>query len=225
LESTQPTYIQFNTPLASTTDGIFCHLNNALTSASIPPGSISLTIKFWAFPSIKIHDKKIAILTIHNPSLSMQIISVIQAAIPYSLSTTTDTLPHPPTINNIDATPYSTSFPLNCCIKTCPFYNGGASIFNNITNKLNIAQLHRTYLHHDFLTTLPTHILTSIGWTHCHATCNYFSHLPLTEINIANNATLTQLTTNPHHPHHNQDGHLFLLYVPSQDIQPLPSSS
>jgi hypothetical protein len=175
LESTQPTYIQFNTLLDSTPNGISHQLNNALTSASIPPGSISPTIKFWAFPSIKIHDKKIAFLTIHDPSLSMCIISVIRLAIPYSLPTTTDILPHPPTITNIDATPYSTSFPLNCRIKTCPFYNGGASIFNNNPNGLSIPQLHRTSLHHNLLTTLPTHILTSIGWAHCHANCHYFS--------------------------------------------------
>jgi hypothetical protein len=123
--------------------------------------------------------QKIAFLTIHDPSLSTRVMSVIGSAIPYSLPMTTDTLPHTPTITDIGTTPYSTSFPLNCRIKTCPFYNGGTSIFNDNTDRLNIAQLHGTSLHHNLLTTLPTHTLTSIGWARCHATCHYFSLSPI----------------------------------------------
>jgi hypothetical protein len=63
-------YVQFNTPLQSTKINIFSTLASALTNASIPPDSISTTIQFWAFPSTRIIDEKLAFITILDPTLT-----------------------------------------------------------------------------------------------------------------------------------------------------------
>jgi hypothetical protein len=55
-DTPSPIYIQFNTPLHSTPDELFNQLTSTLTKASIPLGSISSTISFWAFSSIKVSD-------------------------------------------------------------------------------------------------------------------------------------------------------------------------
>jgi len=98
------------------------------------PDSISTTIHFWAFPSTRIIDQKLAFVTILDPTLTPTIISIIQSTFDLSLPTPIDTLPTPSSHSDVDTTTDpdpDSQFPHNCRIISCPFYNGGTNIFSH----------------------------------------------------------------------------------------------
>ncbi len=66
--------------------------------------------------------------------------SIRMQSFPLPVPAIIDVLPNPPThtIDDVDTASYFTSqFPHNCRIKTCPFYNGGEEIFSDDSNGLD----------------------------------------------------------------------------------------
>jgi hypothetical protein len=202
-------YVQFNTPLQSTKINIFSTLASALTNASIPPDSISTTIQFWAFPSTRIIDKKLAFITILDPTLTPTIVSIIRSTFDLSLPTPIDSLPTPPSHSDVDTTKDpdpDSQFPRNCRIISCPFYNGGTNIFSHDPTGMAMAQNHGHHLHLDLLTSLPPTTLNDIGWTRCCPTCPHIflsptdlrAHQSNCTLHISTNTPTLDPTTLPH---------------------------
>jgi hypothetical protein len=202
-------YVQFNTPLLSTKTNILSTLTSALINASIPPNSISTTIHFWAFPSTRIIDEKLAFVTILNPTLLQTIITIIRSTFDLSLPTPIDSIPTPPSHSDIDTTndpDPDSQFPRNCRIISCPFYNGGTNIFSHDPTGMAVAQSHGHHLHLDLLTSLPPTTLNAIGWTRCCPTCPHIflspadlhAHQSNCTLHISTNTPTLDPTTLPH---------------------------
>ena len=156
--------------------------------------------------------------------------SIVRSAFNLSLPAIIDVLLNPPTINDIDTTPYFLSqFSHNRRIKTWSFCNGGEEIFSDDSNGLARAQLHGTYLHHDLLSTLyPTPSSTPLDGNNASLNAIVFSYCLMTFLTIVLYATMTMNTSThliPPHPQLTLNGCLFLRYAPFHNTQTSPNSS
>jgi hypothetical protein len=81
-------------------------------------------------------------------------------------------IPPTSTIDGINRSPHSNpTFQCFCHIKTCPYHYGGDDLFSNDKTSLLHAELHGNNIHQSLLLSLPSDILTSIGWSWCCGVC------------------------------------------------------